>query len=629
MAIEKIVVVDDEMMIRKALETQLRNKRYSVASTGDLKGARKILARDSFDLVFLDLRLPDGEGTDLLEEITAKTEAPMVVMMTGYGSVESAVSCMQMGAFDYVVKPFSFEQIEVVVDKVASFDKMRMVTKYYVEESDSRSSAIIGESEPIHKLKNLVDKVAKTEASVLITGENGTGKELVARAIHINSPRDKSPFISVNCAALPETLLESELFGHERGAYTGATSLKHGLFEVADTGKPWQEASVVDVVTGADAIEFFAGLAPAIEGNQQDLGGDFYYTRREPLGICAGIGAWNYPLQIACWKAAPALACGNAMIFKPSEETPRGAIMLANIFVEAGVPAGVFNVVHGSGEVGAQLSSHEAIAKVSFTGAVTTGQSVMASAAATLKDVTMELGGKSPLIIFEDADIEEAVSAAMLGNFYTQGEICTNGTRVFVHRNILPAFTEQLLQRTATNIVAGDPMHEDTNFGALISAKHREKVLSYIDKGIAEGARLLCGGEAMAPPSASQGYFVAPTVFTDCRDDMSIVRDEIFGPVMSLLSFEDEEEVINRANNTGYGLAAGVFTNDLRRAHRVIHRMQAGICWINAYGNSPAQMPVGGYKLSGVGRENGMETLRQLTQLKSVYVGMTPLESPF
>jgi len=399
--------------------------------------------------------------------------------------------------------------------------------------------------------------------------------------------------------------------------------------EVADTGKPWQEASTVDVVTGADAIEFFAGLAPAIEGNQQDLGGDFYYTRREPLGICAGIGAWNYPLQIACWKAAPALACGNAMIFKPSEETPRGAVMLANIFVEAGVPTGVFNVVHGNGEVGAQLSSHNEIAKVSFTGAVTTGQAVMASAAATLKDVTMELGGKSPLIVFEDADIEEAVSAAMLGNFYTQGEICTNGTRVFVHDNVMPAFTELLLKRIENNIVAGDPMREDTNFGALISAKHRDKVLSYIDKGIAEGARLLCGGKALAPPTAINGYFVAPTVFADCRDDMSIVRDEIFGPVMSLLSFSDEEEVIRRANDTGYGLAAGVFTKDLRRAHRVIHRMQAGICWINAYGNSPAQMPVGGYKLSGVGRENGMETLKQLTQLKSVYVGMTPLESPF
>ena len=236
MAIEKIVVVDDEMMIRKALETQLRNKRYSVASTGDLKGARKILSRDSFDLVFLDLRLPDGEGTDLLEEIMAKTDGPMVVMMTGYGSVESAVSCMQMGAFDYVVKPFSFDQIEVVVDKVASFDKMRRVTKYYVEESDSRSSDIVGESEPVQRLKTLVDKVAKTEASVLITGENGTGKELVARELYRNSMLSKEPYIRVNCAAISETLMESEFFGHERGAYTGATERREGRFELADGG---------------------------------------------------------------------------------------------------------------------------------------------------------------------------------------------------------------------------------------------------------------------------------------------------------------------------------------------------------------------------------------------------------
>lgn len=224
------------MMIRKALETQLRNKRYSVASTGDLKGARKILSRDSFDLVFLDLRLPDGEGTDLLEEIMAKTDGPMVVMMTGYGSVESAVSCMQMGAFDYVVKPFSFDQIEVVVDKVASFDKMRRVTKYYVEESDSRSSDIVGESEPVQRLKTLVDKVAKTEASVLITGENGTGKELVARELYRNSMLSKEPYIRVNCAAISETLMESEFFGHERGAYTGATERREGRFELADGG---------------------------------------------------------------------------------------------------------------------------------------------------------------------------------------------------------------------------------------------------------------------------------------------------------------------------------------------------------------------------------------------------------
>ena len=236
MAIEKIVVVDDEMMIRKALETQLRNKRYSVASTGDLKGARKILARDSFDLVFLDLRLPDGEGTDLLEELMAKTDSPMVVMMTGYGSVESAVSCMQLGAFDYVVKPFSFEQIEVVVDKVASFDKMRRVTKYYVEESDSQSSDIVGESEPVEQLKTLVNKVAKTEASVLITGENGTGKELVARELYRNSMLAKEPYIRVNCAAVTETLMESEFFGHEKGAFTGATERREGRFELADGG---------------------------------------------------------------------------------------------------------------------------------------------------------------------------------------------------------------------------------------------------------------------------------------------------------------------------------------------------------------------------------------------------------
>jgi len=247
--------------------------------------------------------------------------------------------------------------------------------------------------------------------------------------------------------------------------------------EVLDTGKPWQEASVVDVVTGADSIEFFAGLAPAIEGNQQDLGGDFYYTRREPLGVCAGIGAWNYPLQIACWKSAPALACGNAMIFKPSEETPHGAVKLAEIFIEAGVPAGVFNVIHGDGAVGSWLTHHDDIAKVSFTGEVGTGKKVMAAAATTLKEVTMELGGKSPLIIFDDADLEDAVSAAMLGNFYTQGEICTNGTRVFVQEGIKDAFMQRLLERTQNNIVAGDPLDPDVNFGALISAKHHQLVM--------------------------------------------------------------------------------------------------------------------------------------------------------
>ena len=399
--------------------------------------------------------------------------------------------------------------------------------------------------------------------------------------------------------------------------------------EVQDTGKPWQEASVVDVVTGADAIEFFAGLAPSIEGNQQSVGDDFYYTRREPLGICAGIGAWNYPLQIACWKSAPALACGNVMLFKPSEETPRGAMKLAEIFTEAGVPDGVFNVIQGDGRVGAWLTQHEEIAKVSFTGEVGTGTKVMAAAASTLKEVTMELGGKSPLIIFDDADLDNAVSAAMLANFYTQGEICTNGTRVFVHKDIYPRFIEKLFERTQNNIVCGDPMDEATNFGALISKDHQRKVLDYIALGQSEGATLLTGGTALSPQSAPNGYFVAPTIFTDCQDEMTIVREEIFGPVMSVLTFDDEQEVIARANDTRLGLAAGVFTQDITRAHRVIHQLQAGICWINAYGASPSEMPVGGYKMSGIGRENGTETLKAYTQIKAVYVGMTPLESPF
>jgi betaine-aldehyde dehydrogenase len=399
--------------------------------------------------------------------------------------------------------------------------------------------------------------------------------------------------------------------------------------EVLDTGKPWQEASVVDVESGADSIEFFAGLAPGIEGNQQQVDGDFYYTRREPLGICAGIGAWNYPLQIACWKAAPALACGNVMIFKPSEETPLGALKLAEVFTEAGIPNGVFNVVQGAGEVGAWLTHHPDIAKVSFTGEVGTGKKVMAGAATTLKDVTMELGGKSPLIIFDDADIDNAVSAAMLGNFYTQGEVCTNGTRVFVQESVYPIFIAKLLERTRQNIVAGDPMNPATNFGALISLKHFNLVLDYINIGIKEGATLLHGGTSLQPENAPDGYFISPTIFTDCTDEMTICREEIFGPVMSVLTFIDEDEVVARANATEFGLAAGVFTQDITRAHRVIHQMEAGICWINSFGASPAQMPVGGYKQSGIGRENGLVTLNHYTQIKAVYVGLQPLESPF
>lgn len=400
--------------------------------------------------------------------------------------------------------------------------------------------------------------------------------------------------------------------------------------ETRNTGKPISETASVDIVTGADALEYFAGLAPAIEGSQIPLReSSFVYTRREPLGVIGAIGAWNYPIQIACWKAAPALAAGNAVVFKPSEVTPLSAIKLAEILTEAGLPDGVFNVVQGDGRVGAMLTEHEGIAKVSFTGEAGTGKKVMAAAASsTLKEVTMELGGKSPLIVFADADLDRAADAAMMANFYSSGQICTNGTRVFIERRVKDAFEAKLIERVK-RIKAGDPTDPSVNFGPLVSFEHQEKVLSYIALGKEQGARVLIGGEEWKSADWANGAWAAPTVFTDCTDDMRIVKEEIFGPVMSVLAFEDEADVVRRANDTSYGLAAGVFSESLNRAHRVIHQLEAGICWINTWGESPSEMPVGGYKTSGIGRENGIETLNHYTQTKSVQIEMGPFESVF
>jgi len=399
--------------------------------------------------------------------------------------------------------------------------------------------------------------------------------------------------------------------------------------ETRDTGKPIQETRVVDVASGADCFEYFAGLAQSLSGEHIDLGPQaFGYTRREPLGVVAGIGAWNYPLQIACWKAAPALACGNAMIFKPAELTPFTAVKLEEILLEAGLPAGVFRVVQGFAETGRLLTRHPGIRKVSLTGEVGTGKAVMADAAQSLKAVTLELGGKSPLIVFDDAKLDNAVAGALLANFYSSGQVCSNGTRVFVHRSLKSAFLERLVRRVAAMRI-GDPMDPATQVGALVSEQHMHKVLSYIERGRAQGARVLTGGMRVTSGDLANGYFVAPTVFDECRDDMAIVREEIFGPVMSVLEFEDEEEVIERANATEFGLAAGVFTNDLTRAHRVIARLQAGTCWINHYNVTPIELPFGGMKLSGLGRENGRAALEHYSQLKSVYVALGDVDAPY
>jgi len=396
------------------------------------------------------------------------------------------------------------------------------------------------------------------------------------------------------------------------------------VLETLDTGKPLQETLVADATSGADAFEFFGGMAATVTGETIPLGRDFVYTLREALGVCVGIGAWNYPTQIACWKGAPALAFGNAMVFKPSELTPLCALKVAEILHEAGLPAGLYNVVQGRGAVGAQLVTDARVAKVSLTGSVATGQKVYAAAAQGIRHVTMELGGKSPLVIFADADLEDAVGGAMLGNFYSSGQVCSNGTRVFVQRPLMERFLERLKAR-AEAIVLGDPLDPATQMGPLASAAQMDKVLGYIAQGKAEGARLVTGGARLDGP----GFFVQPTVFADVTDDMVIAREEIFGPVMAVLPFDSEDEVIARANASEFGLSAGVFTRDLTRAHRVIAQVQAGSCWINAYNLAPVEAPFGGAKLSGVGRENSKAALEHFTQVKSVYVGMGPVDAPY
>lgn len=411
---------------------------------------------------------------------------------------------------------------------------------------------------------------------------------------------------------------------HRAAEIMRARNRELSVLETLDTGKPLQETLVADAASGADALEYFAGFAPIVTGQTIALGGDMAYTLREALGVCVGIGAWNYPIQIACWKAAPALAFGNAMVFKPSELTPLSALALAEILAEAGLPAGLFNVVQGMGEVGAGLVSDPRVAKVSLTGSVPTGRKVYAAAAQGIKAATMELGGKSPLVIFEDADIDNAVGAAMLGNFYSAGQICSNGTRVFVQRGIKDAFLERLAERTA-KISMGDPLDEATQMGPLVSQGQMQKVLGYIAQGQAERARLVCGGARVG----QTGCFVQPTVFADVTDEMVIARDEIFGPVMAVLDFDDEAEVLARANASEYGLAAGVFTRDMARAHRVAGALQAGTVWVNAYNLTPVEMPFGGVKASGVGRENGHAALEHYTRVKSVYLGMGDVDAPY
>nr|XP_018670189.1 4-trimethylaminobutyraldehyde dehydrogenase [Ciona intestinalis] len=434
-------------------------------------------------------------------------------------------------------------------------------------------------------------------------------------------------------AAKQAQLEWGKLSGFERGKILSKSSVllkqkqeEIARMEVYDTGKPIQEARV-DVQTAIDSIEYFSGIASTLCGQHFSLpNGSFGYTRREPLGVVAAIGAWNYPIQIAAWKAAPALATGNAVVCKPSQFTPLTAVALAEVFIEGGLPSGLFNVVQGAGETGNHLTRHPDVAKVTFTGSIETGSKVMQNCAADIRHVTLELGGKSPLILFGDCDITNAVNGALMANFLSQGQVCSNGTRVFIQDDIYDEVVTMLVERTL-GIKHGDPHHEHTKMGAMMNEEHAHKVMGFIERAKKEGAEVLCGGELvqMEDPVLRGGSYISPCIIRP-SDSMEISREELFGPVMNVYSFKTEDEVIRRANDSKYGLASGVFTKDIQRAHRVAASMQAGSCYINNYNIFPIEMPFGGYKKSGLGRENGTVTVDYFTQLKTVYVEMNDVE---
>ena len=392
--------------------------------------------------------------------------------------------------------------------------------------------------------------------------------------------------------------------------------------ETLHNGKPISESRQIEIPAAAECFEYYAGWADKVMGETIPVKGNHLtYTLREPLGVVAAIVPWNFPLLLAAWKVAPALACGNTVILKPASQTPLTALALADIALEVGLPAGVLNVVTGPGSsVGQAIVEHPGIDKVAFTGDTTTGKAIMRSAADTLKRITLELGGKSPNIVLADADVEAAIRGATIGIFYGKGEVCAAGSRLLVDRSIKSEFIDKLAAR-ARKMVPGDPLDPKTRFGALSSKKQMENVLRYIDSGRAEGAALVAGG-ARADIGTGKGYFVQPTVFADVRPEMTIAREEIFGPVLAAIEFADLDEAIARANDSPYGLAAGVWTRDVKKAHYVARRLQAGTVWVNTYNVYDTAAPFGGYKQSGFGREMSAHALEHYTQVKSVWVDL-------
>jgi aldehyde dehydrogenase (NAD+) len=388
--------------------------------------------------------------------------------------------------------------------------------------------------------------------------------------------------------------------------------------ESLDNGKPVTVAKAVDVAATAGCYRYFAGWADKVQGKTIPIDGEYFcYTRHEPVGVVGQIIPWNFPMLMQAWKLGPALATGNTVVMKPAEQTPLTALRIGELIVEAGFPEGVVNLLPGYGPTaGAAIANHMDIDKVAFTGSTEVGHLIMEAAAkSNLKRVTLELGGKSPNIVFADTDLDEAVEGAHFGLFFNHGQCCCAGSRVFVEEKIYDKFVEKSGARARKRTV-GDPFDPQTEQGPQVDDIQFEKVMSYIDSGREEGAKLVCGGDRVG----DRGYFIQPTVFADVQDDMKIAREEIFGPVMSIIPFKSAEEVVDRANQTTYGLAAAVWTRDIQKAHAIANSVRAGTVWVNCYNVLDTRAPFGGFKQSGIGRELGEYGLQQYTEVKTVTV---------
>ena len=395
-----------------------------------------------------------------------------------------------------------------------------------------------------------------------------------------------------------------------------------GALETADNGKTWFEARKVDLPSVVENFRYFAGLADKVQGSTIPVAGPFFnYSLREPVGVVGVIVPWNFPLSLAAWKVAPALACGNAVVLKPAEQTPLTALRLGELAAEVGFPEGVLNVVPGFGPTaGSALVRHPDVDAIAFTGSTEVGRIVMREAADTLKKVSLELGGKSPNIVFADADLKSAVRGASTGIFYGKGEVCAAGSRILVERAVYDDFVEQLAARAA-QMTVGDPMDPGTRLGAIVSEEQLERVMGYVEAGKAEGARLVAGGERTLVNG--RGNFVTATIFADVEPGMRIAREEIFGPVAAVIPFDDMEDALAKAHDTIYGLAAGVWTRDVGKAHRMASELQAGTVWVNTYNQYDSASPFGGYRKSGFGRDLGWEAaLEKYTQTKSVWIAL-------